>query len=257
MGSCGTEGRLPGARDAADDAGTAQPRMDPRTTGHRHCCLASILRVCLGLLAVGVAFPSSARADERQAARDEPAGARESLAFEHIEIGIVKKACAIGSICTASWRVEATGRFVHRDGERLFEGTLPAETLASVAALTVSTDIVSELRRPEPCPDRTKVETEIEVGFVPGLVATAQTGDCTAQRLGTLTSTLRRIAKGLFPSSRSSDDVLPQFPQGPPALGWLTPSRRPGPSRVIAPMHRSETLVALAAPRGRAGVLRA
>jgi hypothetical protein len=180
-----------------------------------------------------------APASEPAAAREDVARVRESLAFEHVEIAIVKKACAIGTVCTASWRIDSGGRIVHRDGERLYEGTVPADTLAVVAALAVSADVVTELRRPEPCPDRSRVVTEIEVGFVPGLAATTQTGDCTSQGLGNLTSTLRRVAKTMFPASRSSDDLMPQFPQGPPALGLSTPPAR---------HRRPVTAVALASP---------
>jgi hypothetical protein len=182
---------------------------------------------------------SPAWAEEPAApAREDVARVRESLAFEHVQVAIVKKACAIGTVCTASWRIDSGGRLVHRDGERLYEGTVPAETLAAVAAQAVSADVVSELRRPEPCPDRTRVVTEIEVGFVPGLVATTQTGDCTSQGLGNLTSALRRVAKTMFPASRSSDDLMPQFPQGPPALG-MSPPARPRPATAPASPKRS------------------
>ena len=178
--------------------------------------------VIAGLL---LAAPLAWAEEPAAPARDDVARVRESLAFEHVQVAIVKKACAIGTVCTASWRLDSAGRLVHRDGERLYEATVPTDTLAAVAAQAVSADVVNELRRPEPCPDRTRVVTEIEVGFVPGLVASTQTGDCTSQRLGNLTSTLRRVAKTLFPASRSSDDLMPQFPQGPPALGLARPPR--------------------------------
>jgi hypothetical protein len=173
-----------------------------------------------------------AHGDEPVGSREPAAVVRESLAFEHLHVGLVKRACNIGSVCTASWRIEASGHIEHRDGERLFQGTLPSDTLAAVAAMAVSADVVSELRQPDPCPDRTKTYSDIEVGFVPGLAVTAHTGDCNGQHLGALTGAVRQVAKAMFPTSRSSDDLLPELLQGPPQLGRLRHRHPTGATRL-------------------------
>jgi hypothetical protein len=181
---------------------------------------AVLLAATLVVLGPSQGVQAQAPVPEAQApVPDEAVGARESLAFEHLNFSVVMRACSIGAVCTASWRVDSSGHVSHRDGSRLFEGTLPSDNLAALATMAVSADMLSEIRRPEPCPDRTKVFSDLEVGMVPGLVVTTHTGDCTAQRLGTLTAEVRRLAHALFPASRSSDDVLPQIPKDPPVIG--------------------------------------
>ena len=208
----------------------------------------ALVAVCLaGILLALLLAAGRVLGDEPRGKPADGGVPRESLAFEHVSLAVVMKACALGSVCTASWRVDASGHVVHRDGERLFEATLPSEALASLAALAVSADIVSEVRRPEPCPDRTKVFSEIEIGFVPGLLVSTHTGDCSGQRLGALTGAIRRTAKALFPTSRSSDDVLPQILNGPPALGQLRPGGVKRPARPVRAQGAAK--VALATSR--------
>jgi hypothetical protein len=107
-----------------------------------------------------------------------------------------------GPKCGESFRLDASGAFVHEHFEQQFEAQLASSDLEPIVRLASSRAVIEELRKIPGCPGVPDGGEGLVIEIATGLFVSGDIGGCVEGPLVALRGQLRALAKRLFPASR-------------------------------------------------------